>query len=116
MTQLLSVIEEPKMEKTDKKIEYLENSWVLAARKRLKTLKAAVWIENIWISEKQMDDYIGIMDEMVMIPGVNVDQIKAVNMCRVYLQVIMLSDMANVQGTVIPPGRITKKWRRDSSF
>ena len=37
-----------------------------------------------------------------MVPGVNEIQLKEVDMCRVYLRVIMLSEMANVQGKTIP--------------
>ena len=54
------------------------------------------------------------MDAMVTIPGVKAHQLKEVNMCMVYLRVIMLSEMANVQGNAIPPGRMIGKWRNES--
>ena len=104
------------MEKTEKPINYLEILWVLTVRKKLKTLKAEVCIENIWRPEKQWEDDIGIMDAMVMVPGVNANQLKEVNMFSVYLQVIMLSEIANVQGSAIPHVRMTGQWGRESSL
>ena len=85
-------------------------------KKILRALKEAVWIEDIWRPEKQQEYDIGMMDAMVTIPEVNESQLKAVNMCRVYLQVIKLSKMDNMQGTEIPPGRMTGQWRRESSL
>ena len=87
---------------------------MLTVRKILRELKATVWIENIWRTENQRENDIGIMDAMVMIPGVNKVQLRAVNMRRVYMKVIMVSDMANVQGTAIPPRRMTGQLRRES--
>ena len=35
-------------------------------------------------------------------------------MCQVYLRVIMISDIANIQGNTIPPGRLMGQWRQHS--
>ena len=87
---------------------------MIIVRKRLRVLKASVWIENISRPEKQRENDMGIMDAMMRIPGVNEAQLRSVNMCLIYMRVIMVSDMANVHGTVIPLGRTMGQWRRES--
>ena len=116
MMQLMSGIEKPIMEDPSKPIDYLEESWVLTVRKRLKVLDAKIWIEDIWRPTKQREGDVGIMDAVLGITGINEAQLRAVNMCQIYLRVIMVSDMANTQGTAIPPGRMLGKWRRDSKL
>ena len=90
MTQLMSGIETPIMEDTIKPIDYLEESWVLTVRKRLKVLDAKLWIEDIWRPTKQREGDVGIMDAVLGIPGINEAQLRAVNMCQIYLRVIMV--------------------------
>ena len=106
MTQLMSGIETPIMEDPSKLIDYLEESWVLTVRKRLRVLDAKLWIEDIWRPTKQRGGGIEIMEAVLGVPGINEAQLRAVNMCRIYLRVIMVSEMANIQGTAIPPGRM----------
>ena len=58
MTHLMAGVEAPILEQIDQSIEYLPESWVLTIQKRLKEIKAKVWIENIWRPEKQrVHDY-----------------------------------------------------------
>ena len=116
MTKLMSGIEKPIMEDPSKLIDYLEESWILTVRKRLKVLDAKLWIEDIWRPTKQREDDLEIMDAVLGIPGINQAQLRAVKMCRIYLRVIMVSDMANTQGTAISPGRMLGKWRKESTF
>ena len=80
----------------------------------MKTLDAMIWIEDIWRPVNQRENDVGIMDAVLGIPGINEAQLRAVNMCRIYLRVIMVSDMANAQGTAISPGIMMGQWRRES--
>ena len=116
MTQLMAGVVTPIMEDPRTSIDYLEESWVLTVRKRLRMLDAKVWIKYIWSPTKQREGDIGIMEAVGCIPGINEAQLRAVNMCRIYLKVIMVSEMANIQGTAIPPGRMLCRWRRDSTL
>ena len=113
MTQLMAGIEALLMEDPRKPIDYLEESWILTVRKRLKTLDAKIWIEDIWRPVKQRENDVGIMSAVLSIPGINEAQLRAVNMCQIYLRVIMVSDMVNAQGTAISPGRMMVQWRRE---
>ena len=70
MTHLMSGVEAPILEQTDQSIDYLPESWVLTILKRLKALKAKVWIENIWRQEKQWVNDLSIMEALTKIPGV----------------------------------------------
>ena len=56
------------------------------------------------------------MEAIGGIPGITDPQLRAVNMCQIYLRVIMVSEIANMQGTAIPPGRMLGGWRRDSTL
>ena len=56
------------------------------------------------------------MDAVLGIPGINEAQLRAVNMCQIYLIVIMVSDMASTQGTAISLGIMLGKWRRESTL
>ena len=116
MTQLMSGIEALIMEDPSKPIDYLEESWVITVRKRLKALDAKIWIEDTWKPVKQRENDVGIMDAVLGIPGINETQLRAVNMCQIYLREIMVLDMANTQGTAISPGRMLDKWSRESTL
>ena len=81
MTQLMSGIEKSIMEDTSKPIKYLEESWLLTVRKRLKVLDAKLWIEDIWRPTKQQEGDVGIMEVVLCVPGISEAQLRAVNMC-----------------------------------
>ena len=114
MTQLMAGTEAPIMEETGKLFDYLEESWILTVRKRLKILDATIWIEDKGRLVKQRENDIGIICVILGISGINEDQLRAVNMYQIYLRVIMVSDMVNAQGTTIPQGRMMGQWRRES--
>ena len=50
------------------------------------------------------------MEEIIAINGLNKWQLKAANMCQIYSREIMISDIANTQGTAIPLGRLLGHW------
>ena len=81
MMQLMSGIEAPIVEDPSKPIDYLEESWVLTVRKRLKVLDVKLWMKEIWIPTKQRENDVGIMDAVLGIPGISEAQLRAVNMC-----------------------------------
>ena len=75
-----------------------------------------MWIENIWRPEKQRVNDISIMEALTKIPGVTRIQLETANLCRVYMRVIMVSEIANMQGNAVPPGRLTGQWRQSSTL
>ena len=75
-----------------------------------------MWIENIWRPEKQRVNDISIMEALTKIPGVKRIQLETANLCRVYMRVIMVSEIANMQGNAVPPGRLTGQWIQTSTL
>ena len=70
---------------------------MLTVQKRLRMLDAKLWIEDIWRPTKQQEGDAGIIEAVLGIPGISEAQLIAVNMSRIYLRVIMVSEMANTQ-------------------
>ena len=85
-------------------------------RQRLNKLRATIWIEEIWHPEKKRHNDESIMDKIAAIPGVSTIQVEMANLCQFYIKLIMVSDISNVNGTAIPPGRMLGQWRRDSNL
>ena len=56
------------------------------------------------------------MGALAAIPGVRKTQLEIANLCRLYMRVIMVSEIANVQGNAVPPGRLTGQWRQSSTL
>ena len=62
--QLMSGLEEPIMEYVEPPIKYIEKTWILTVRERLRRLKAYIQIENIWYPKKQRENDISIMEKI----------------------------------------------------
>ena len=50
------------------------------------------------------------------IKGITKFQMEVINMCRVYLRIIMILELANMNGNAIPPGRMMGQWRKESKL
>ena len=112
MTQLMLGLEKKIMELVGKPLLYMDDTWTLKVIQRLNKIKATVCIKDIWHPEKQRKNDESIMEKISAIPGVITNQVEMANLCQVYLRILMVSDISNVNGTEIPPGRMLGKWRR----
>ena len=63
---------------------------------------------------KQRKNDVSIMEKISECKGITKTNMEVANMCQVYLRVIMISDIANVQGNAIPLGRLMGQWRQQS--
>ena len=115
-TQLMSGIERPIMENVGIMVKYMEGTWVFKVRERLRWLKASINVEHIWYQKKQLINGISIMEKVMSIQGITLSQLEITNICRIYLRVIMISDLANIIVTAIPPGQMTVQWRKESKL
>ena len=52
ITQLMTGLEYPLMEHVKTPVKYVEGTWILIVRERLRQLKASIHIENIWFPRK----------------------------------------------------------------
>ena len=82
----------------------------------MRRLKASIQIENIWYLKKQRENDIRIMEKNMSLKGITNSQMEVINMCQVYLRIIMISDLANISGNAIPPGRMLGQWRKESKL
>ena len=67
MTYLMAGVEDPILEKTEQPIDYFTGSWIITVSKRLKAIKAMVWIEKIWRPKKQHAKDHGIIEMLAKI-------------------------------------------------
>ena len=102
------------MEDVATSIKYIPDTWITMVREILQKMKAKMSIENIWHPMKQRKNDVSIMEKISDCKGIAKTNMEVTNMCRVYLRVIMISDIANVQGNTIPPGRLMGQWRQQS--
>ena len=48
--------------------------------------------------------------------GIKNSQLEIINMCQLYLRIIMISDLANISGNAITSGRMLGQWRKESKL
>ena len=56
------------------------------------------------------------MEEFAKIPEITKQKLKAANICRIYLRVITIAELANDDGTEIEQERVTGQWRANSTL
>ena len=89
-TQLMSGIEQPIMENVETPVSYMDETWILTVRERLRRLNALIIIENIWYPKKQQMNDTSIMEKLMSIHGITISQLETTNICRIYLRIIMI--------------------------
>ena len=104
------------MEKVETDLSYLGISWFLHHRKRLKEMNGKMWIEHQWTPTLQRSNDQALMKAFAKIRGITTPKLEKANCCRLYLQIITISDLADERGASIPGDRIDGKWRADSDL
>jgi hypothetical protein len=85
-------------------------------RDRLGLLGASIIISEIWHPALQQNGDIAIMEALLLLSNVKkADLIKA-NLCRKWIRVITLAELAAICGTKIPANRFTGRWRAKSAL
>ena len=102
------IIEEP-----TKKIPYLEGLWLPTACTYLASINGSLKIAGLKIQplEQQGDQYImnvGLKPTIITTCGM-----KFINYCRLYLQMLTISDMCNAEGTALAEAKGILEGRRD---
>jgi hypothetical protein len=89
----------PILEHPKKALPHLEGIWMPMVREYLAEINGALQIANTNIQplQRHLDKY--IMEEVLSSQLFQPRKIKYVNYCRLYLQVVTLSDIYNAQGT-----------------
>jgi hypothetical protein len=104
------------MEETTLRVPYLEEGLISHLRGRLGALGASIVISDIWHPALQRDRDIAIMEVLLRLPGVKPTDLIKANMCRKWLRVITIAELASICGTKIPAKHFTGRWRAKSNL
>jgi hypothetical protein len=114
--QLDSGLTEPILEDTRTNTSYIEEGLIQHLRERLDYLNGSIAIEDIWCPSLQREGDISIMKALSRLPGVTKNQLKKANMCRKWLRVITIGELASVDGKYIPSNRFNGRGRAQSNL
>ena len=104
------------MEETTLRVPYLEEGLISHLRGRLGALGASIVISDIWHPALQRDRDIAIMEVLLRLPGVKPTDLIKANMCRKWLRVITIAELASICSTKIPAKHFTGRWRAKSNL
>jgi exonuclease III len=94
----------PLLEFPDIRAPHLEGLWIPQIRKFLQRIHGSLRIADLTIQPLQRYHDYYIMDAVVTCPSLSPSDVKRINYCRLYLQVLTLSDMSNATGDRLAPG------------
>ena len=111
--QLLSGFDTPVMEHTSIPIKYVGPGWLPNLRDMLRVIEAGVWIETAWKPRKQRQHDQAIMEVFAADPDITPLTLVLANEFRVWMRVIYVSELANIDGNAIPYERFSNDstWR-----
>ena len=114
--QLASGLCTPFLETVTPTLPYLGDGWLPHMRNRLAAMEGTIWIEDQWCPQLQRSGDQAIMSAFMSIPGITKSILQSANYVRLYLRVITLSDLTNIQGTHIPSAHLNGEWRCSSNL
>jgi hypothetical protein len=92
------------LEDTKRELPHLEGKWITTVRAYLATLNGSLQIAEAKIQTLQRHGDQYIMDVVLASRFFKPQEIKFINYCRLYLQVLSLSGMYNAQGNALAVG------------
>ncbi len=114
--QLCSGLTTPLLESTEHNISYLSPSYIIDLRERLYMMGATLWIEKAWTPALQQVGDRALMDAFTSIPGISRATLRQANAVRLYLRMVTLADLADVNGTYIPEDMLDGDWQAGSDL
>ena len=115
-TQLCSGFITPILENTYGDITYLMPSYIISLRQRLSEIDASLWIEKSWTPALQREHDFSIMEGFLRITGITRATLEKANAVRLYLRVLTIADISDVNGTFIPAGQLDGNWQSGSDL
>ncbi len=94
----------PLLEDPTIRASHLEGLWIPQIRRFLRSIHGSLTIADITIQplQRQLDYY--IMDAVIATKSFSPPEVRQINYCRLYLQVLTTSDMCNATGDRLAPG------------
>ena len=114
--QLCSGLTTPLLENTEKDICYLSSSYIIDVRARLHMIGATLWIEKAWTPALQRVGDRSLMEAFISIPGISRAALRQANTVRLYLRVVTLADLTDVNGKYIPADTLDGEWQAGSDL
>lgn len=98
------------------RLDYIDRSYIVNLCTRLAKIDGSLWIEKAWTPVPQREGDVSIMERFITIKGITQAKLRKANAVRLYLRVIMISDLADIPGQIIPEGILTGEWRANSDL
>ena len=114
--QLCSGLSKPLLEHTYPSVEYLDASYIIDLRQRLRKIQASLWIEQSWVPKLQRVGDEALMDRFTAVAKVTRAQLRQCNAVRLYLRVVTISDLSDITGEYIPSEALQGDWQAGSSL
>jgi hypothetical protein len=114
--QLDSGLTEPILEEMKTWTPYIEEGLIRHIRERLAYLKGSIAIEDVWCPSLQRKGDTSIMQSLSRLPSVTKGELKKANLCRKWMRVITLAELASLDGRYIPANRFNGQWRATSNL
>ena len=114
--QLCAGFLSPLLEDTERAVDYVSPSYIIALRRRLHEMGGYIWIEKSWTPEAQREGDEALMERFVAIPGVQRSSLRQANAVRLYLRVVTIADLADLGGTYIPADMLDGGWQAGSDI
>jgi hypothetical protein len=77
----------------------LNKNWITEVWGHLSTCKATVEINGLWEPKENRKSDLAIMDRLIASGRFSGKELQQINYCRIYMQVLFMSDIANAKGT-----------------
>jgi hypothetical protein len=81
----------------------MEAKWLASLRLHLRKLDARIEVDNAYIPSLERLHDRHIMDMVLQSPHFTSKDIRLINYCRLYLQVVTVSDITTAEGTGLDP-------------
>jgi hypothetical protein len=93
--------------------KYIPQNWLLCTWEFLNSIDAMVDIQDSWILKPQCDNNQFIMQDMVENLQLKPAELKRMNACRMYLQVVMLAHMVDGSSKKVLPDYLKERHHPD---
>lgn len=104
------------MMNTTTDLSYTSQGWFTHTRRRLHSMNAQLWIEHQWSPPLQRQEDTSLVQSISQLSYVTTTIKTKCNMCRFYLRIVTIADLAHEDGKHIPANRMTGNWRATSTL
>jgi hypothetical protein len=102
------------LEECKVKIEYAGNGWIPMLRDMFREIDAGIRIERAWRPQKQRQHDVALMEVFAQDSDLSVRTLELANEYRIWMRVIFMSELVDVDGKFIPADRLRdgeSEWR-----